>query len=260
MSVNYYDKTTGRIIGISGGQRLWIGSKAAHDAEVLADKMPYNVLVGILETGLFYRDKDGVETLITAGSGDNDVQVITMPTASVDNEARVVQYIGTSTQDYTHGYFYECTFDGTDYGWTHLDVDSGNSGQIQYTDIPAADAEHEGMIIQYLGDTNVNYHNGYFYKCVYDGDTYYWEQIDVQGQSSGQTIQVTSLDTPTAALLGKVYQYIGDTTADYKHGYFYECILDGAEYKWVNIKVQDSPDDIGLSVVNGKLCITYDNT
>ena len=239
---------------------MWIGSKAAHDAEVLADKMPYNVLVGILETGLFYRDKDGVETLITAGSGDNDVQVITMPTASVDNEARVVQYIGTSTQDYTHGYFYECTFDGTDYGWTHLDVDSGNSGQIQYTDIPAADAEHEGMIVQYLGDTNVNYHNGYFYKCVYDGDTYYWEQIDVQGQSSGQTIQVTSLDTPTAALLGKVYQYIGDTTADYKHGYFYECILDGAEYKWVNIKVQDSPDDIGLSVVNGKLCITYDNT
>ncbi len=61
MSVNYYDKQTGKIYEVAGSSRVWIGSKAAHDAEVLADKMPYNVLVAILETGLFYRDANGNE-------------------------------------------------------------------------------------------------------------------------------------------------------------------------------------------------------
>ena len=264
MSVNYYDKTTGRVTTVAGGQRIWLGSKAAHDAEALADKLPFNCLMAVIETGLYFRDRNGIETLITSGNGgSSDIQVITMPTANSENEGKVVQYIGVTTADYTHGCFYECISDGGDpavYSWVWLDVGGDTGGQIQYDTLPTSGEDNLGLILQYTGDTNEYYNNGYFYKCVYDGDTYSWEQIDVQGQSSGQTIQVTSLDTPSGTLLGTVYQYIGDTTADYKHGYFYECILDGAEYKWVNIKVQDGGEDNGLSIVDGKLCITYETT
>lgn len=49
--------------------------------------------------------------------------------------------------------------------------------------------------------------------------------------------QVTTLPTPSAANVGKIYQYIGETTANYIHGYTYECVSDGANpatYSWVS--------------------------
>lgn len=43
-----------------------------------------------------------------------------------------------------------------------------------------------GKIVQYVGVTDQNYTNGYFYECVSDGGnpaTYSWEQVDVQPTS-----------------------------------------------------------------------------
>ena len=299
MSLQIYDKTTGSLTVVAASAtRTWIGSKAAHDAEALANKLPNNCLLAVLETGLYYRDSAGTETLVTAG-GDSDVQAITMPTADAAHLGKVVQYIGTTntnythnywyecvsdgatpptytwqrtdvqpggssiqvstfptagitelgkvyqyigadTQDYKHGYFYECTFDGTDYAWTYLDVDEGDGNQIQYDTLPSPTVDYEGRIVQYTGATNANYTNAYFYKCVSDGQvpaTYTWEQVNVQ-DGGGQTIQVAVLPTAAIGELGKIYQYTGATTADYTHGYFYECIYDGANYEWVNIPVQ----------------------
>lgn len=134
MSVNYYDKTTGRIIGLAGGQRLWIGSKAAHDAEVVADKMPYNVLVAILETGLYYRNASGVESPIISGSGD--IQTVVLPTASSENLGKILQYIGIDTNDLTHGYFYECIEDPV--------------GTYKWSPIPVSDAEPDSITSEEL--------------------------------------------------------------------------------------------------------------
>lgn len=54
---------------------------------------------------------------------------------------------------------------------------------IQVDTMPTADASLEGKIYQFIGTTDQNYTNGYFYKCVSDGavtPTYSWERIDVQ--------------------------------------------------------------------------------
>ena len=61
------------------------------------------------------------------------------------------------------------------------DLDAGQI--IQVDTLPTASATEEGKIYQYIGVTDANYTNGYFYKCVSDGQspaTYSWENIEVQ--------------------------------------------------------------------------------
>lgn len=58
----------------------------------------------------------------------------------------------------------------------------------QYTFMPMADEEHYDHIVQFIGVTDANYTNGYFYKCVSDGQdpaTYSWSQVSVQPAPSG---------------------------------------------------------------------------
>lgn len=54
---------------------------------------------------------------------------------------------------------------------------------IQVSSMPTAGADELGNIYQFIGTTDANYTNGYFYKCVSDGGnpaTYSWERTDVQ--------------------------------------------------------------------------------
>ena len=58
----------------------------------------------------------------------------------------------------------------------------------QYSTMPTASADELGNIYQYTGATDANYTNGYFYKCVSDGQnpaTYSWTQTNVQPTPSG---------------------------------------------------------------------------
>lgn len=60
---------------------------------------------------------------------------------------------------------------------------------IQYTSMPLATSENVGQIVQYVGVSDANYTNGYFYKCTTSIDeqteqtTYSWERISVQPES-----------------------------------------------------------------------------
>lgn len=59
--------------------------------------------------------------------------------------------------------------------------------QIQRASLPTASADKLGNIYQFVGTTDANYTNGYFYKCVSDGQnpaTYSWERTDVQPAGS----------------------------------------------------------------------------
>lgn len=59
---------------------------------------------------------------------------------------------------------------------------------IQYSAIPTASADNVGDIVQFVGTTTASYTNGYFYKCVSDGQnpaTYSWEEVEVQASSGG---------------------------------------------------------------------------
>lgn len=54
---------------------------------------------------------------------------------------------------------------------------------IQYSTMPTASNDYLDKIVQFIGTTDSTYTNGYFYKCVSDGEstpTYSWEQIDIQ--------------------------------------------------------------------------------
>ena len=53
----------------------------------------------------------------------------------------------------------------------------------QVDSLPTAGAAQEGKIYQFIGTTTGSYTNGYFYKCVSDGQnpaTYSWAQVNVQ--------------------------------------------------------------------------------
>ena len=56
--------------------------------------------------------------------------------------------------------------------------------------------------------------------------------------------QYDVLPAPTEAFGGKVVQFIGATTEDYIHNYFYECTQVEGNYKWVNVAVQNIPTKV----------------
>lgn len=66
--------------------------------------------------------------------------------------------------------------DGFVAGWVKPEI-------VQRSALPQASEEEVDKIYQYIGTTDANYTNGYFYKCVSDGQvpaTYSWTQVDVQ--------------------------------------------------------------------------------
>ena len=79
--------------------------------------------------------------------------------------------------------------------------DYADSKAIQTSIMETASSDNLGKIIQYIGTTDGNYTNGYFYKCVSDGQdpaTYSWEEVEVQANSGGSSytagtnIEITS--------------------------------------------------------------------
>ena len=307
-------------------------------------------------------------------------QYDTMPTPSATNEGQILQYIGTTTSNFTNGYFYICESDGVGgYHWVQklvqdsytkaeigdisnlpdntknvvenigvlklsidqlsasklsisdiddelsdtsenpvqnkvitlainqlqgsmLDALAGKEDIFRYNTLPSPSVDIENAIIQYIGVTNANYTNGYYYQCVESpvgSGTYVWIQKNVQPNngggggdgvvdgyynsldqlfyedsaflnpitgedntiyvdlntnglyryngaifikvsSSAESIQVDTMPTADVSQLNKIYQYVGTTDINYTNGYFYKCILDGANYKWQVIPTQDS--------------------
>lgn len=52
--------------------------------------------------------------------------------------------------------------------------------------------------------------------------------------------QYEIMPTATESCGGQVVQFIGTSTSDYTHGYFYECVQNDGTYKWTNVKIQES--------------------
>lgn len=98
---------------------------------------------------------------------------------------------------------------------------------IQKSTMPTASSTNLGAIVQYIGTTDSTYTNGYFYKCVSDGEetpTYSWQNISVQSGGSGQSsiTQDTYIKdlSPGVYLCTKSYNlYLGSSTTRYIGGY-----------------------------------------
>ena len=80
-----------------------------------------------------------------------------------------------------------------------------------WSECPASE-DTLGKIVQYVGVTDQNYTNGYFYECVSDGGnpaTYSWEQVDVQPQGgSVSDVQINN----TSILSGGVANLMAQGT------------------------------------------------
>ena len=71
--------------------------------------------------------------------------------------------------------------DGFVAGWVKPEI-------VQVSAVPVASEDEADNIYQFVGTTDANYTNGYFYKCVSDGQnpaTYSWTRVDVQPTPSG---------------------------------------------------------------------------
>ena len=117
-------------------------------------------------------------------------QYDTMPSPSASNAGQILQYIGTTNVNYTKGYYYECieypVGSGT-YIWKNIKVQDSED-IFRYNVIPSPSADIEGAIIQYIGITNANYTNGYYYQCVESSvgsGTSIWVQKNVQPNNGG---------------------------------------------------------------------------
>ena len=72
--------------------------------------------------------------------------------------------------------------------------------------------------------------------------------------------QYEIMPTATESCGGQVVQFIGTSTSDYTHGYFYECVPQGSGYIWKNIGVQAIPVNLSeLTNDSGYITVNVDN-
>ena len=73
---------------------------------------------------------------------------------------------------------------------------------VQVSTLPTAASTNEGEIYQFIGTTDANYTNGYFYKCTGAGDpvVYSWSRVDVQPEG----LVNTATGTDSLTVLGSV--------------------------------------------------------
>lgn len=105
----------------------------------------------------------------------------------------------------TNGYSRLAMITSSD-SWTQ---DTGYAAfKTQYSTMPTAGALYTTRSIQYIGATDQNYTNGYFYISVYNGSTYSWSRIDVQPSNNGHN--VVAFQAPTSANGYKYYTRYSD--------------------------------------------------
>ena len=236
-------------------------------------------------------------------------QYDTMPIPSATYNGAIYQYIGSTTSSYTNGYYYKCVNDGGTYKWEQINVQpmpvtsvNGKIGAItldasdvsaqeiiQYSTMPTASIDYLNKIYQYIGTTDTDYTNGYFYRCELNSETSTYEWVvanqfaladDVYTKNEigdlsdlpdntknivenivainneidekQDILQYSTLPTPSSDNVGTIVEYIGTTTADYTNGYFYQCKFDGTNYRWVQKDVQPSGGGTGSdNVIEG---------
>ena len=191
-------------------------------------------------------------------------QYDTMPTPSSSNEGQILQYIGTTTSNYTNGYFYECINDGGTYKWVEKSVqDSYTKGQIgSLSDLPdtsknvieniadiklsvdqlSASKLSISDIDDALSDTSENPVQNKVIKLTLD--QLRGSILDKLNEKEDK-FRYSTMPTASVDYLNKIVEYIGTTNANYTNGYFYQCRFDGTNYSWVQKNIQPSSGGTG---------------
>lgn len=192
-------------------------------------------------------------------------QYDTMPTPSATNEGQILQYIGTTTSNFTNGYFYICESDGIGgYHWVEkLVQDSYTKAQIgSLSELPDTSKNVIENIVNIklsvdqlsasklsisdiddeLSDISENPVQNKVIKLTID---------QLQGSilnklnEKEDKFRYSTMPTANVDYLNKIVEYIGTTDSTYTNGYFYQCRFDGTNYNWVQKNVQPSSGGTG---------------
>jgi hypothetical protein len=133
---------------------------------------------------------NGIEYLSFGEIGSN-TQVTTLLTPTVSDVGKVVQYIGITTANYIHNYFYECIDNNGTYEWSNVSVQPmGTGDSAQVSTMPLAAIDQVGKILQYTGATTQDFTHGFFYECQSDGlGGYEWVPVNVGASVQSITSQ-----------------------------------------------------------------------
>lgn len=151
-----------------------------------------------------------------------------------------------------------------------LDTNAIHYSSIQLSEFPAAAADYEGLVYQYIGNTTENFINGFFYKCTeVSAGNYTWEEVatatvtvdDALSNISENPIQnkiiteeinkkLTAVDNmPIAASKDAIRLYVGESNSNYTKGhiYKYEIPESGVTYKCYK---STSPDEYTYIIID----------
>ena len=186
----------------------------------------------------------------------------TMPTASIDNVNKTVEYIGVTNTTYTNGYFYQCRFDGTNYSWVQKNVQpsSGSGGgdgvvdgyynstdQLFYEDSSYSNPISGDNNTLYTSlDTNLLYrYNGIIFIRVDDSGSGEDDVINGYYNISNEKFYADS--SYTTEIVGEV-------------GKIYISVDTNIQYRWDNISVPNKFVTISSSIdVDNALSTTSEN-
>lgn len=220
------------------------------------------------------------------------VQCETMSTADEYLLGRIVQYVGATDANYTHGCFYECVGDGEEpptYSWQITNVikfdttpTSGSANAVTSDGIyslihkgvgvnsavilPTSTASGQysvaighGLVSNQNYQVNVGRFNSSKQGDIFEigngssntnrsnivevTNTEFNVNGDIKKNNVSLPTPYTTMPTITAAMLGQIAMYVGETTNDYVKGYFYIASSDGAAeptYSWVSM-VDNTP-------------------
>ena len=169
----------------------------------------------------------------SGGSGGATIEVVTeLPTTGESNVIYLVPKQTAGQDDVFDEYIY-VNDDWELIGSTAIDI-SGKQDTMQFSTMPTADSTTVGKIIQYVGTTNANYTNGYFYIGTTDGAaTYGWSNINVQAG-------LATIEHPVYIL--------SDTTFDISGSGYSKTYTDAALVSFVEKAKQGT----GLLIIHGQ--------
>ena len=102
-------------------------------------------------------------------------------------------------KDYNVNVTLRCIVENNTNTWSYRGIDATDMCIAKYTTMPYAEYALVDTIVQYVGTTDANYTNGYFYKCVEYATEYSWERIDVQPTPVFENIQVQDITNVTSS-------------------------------------------------------------
>jgi hypothetical protein len=89
MSTNFVNKSTGELVTLANGTRMWIGTKSAHDLAVQQGTMPNNCMVCITDD---YYD-DSANIYMKSPMGSSGVATLEIPTTYTDEQLRGIYQV-----------------------------------------------------------------------------------------------------------------------------------------------------------------------